>query len=132
MNGKPITPRLPSWRAGVFLMLLSCVGCGSSGSPSDQAEGHKTLVAALDAWKGGEKPASLTQRTPPISVSDGDWTSGERLQSYHAHDKGKLVGTDIHFHVAIEVKTAKGKVVKKDAVYAVATHPQLMVLRQDD
>ena len=33
---------------------------------------------------------------------------------------------------ALELKNARGKVVKKQATYAVTTHPQLLVLRQDD
>jgi hypothetical protein len=85
----------------------------------------------LEAWKGGETPAALARRTPPIHVSDGDWMTGLRLQGYQADDGGKLVGSDVNFNVVLELKTAKGKVVKKDAVYAVTTHPQLLVLRQD-
>jgi hypothetical protein len=57
--------------------------------------------------------------------------SGIRLQRYVADDGGKLVGSDVNFNVLLVLKTAKGKVVKKAAVYAVTTHPQLLVLRQD-
>jgi hypothetical protein len=112
-------------------MVLGCGGCGQSASPSDQVEGRKALQAVLDAWKAGEKPDALARRTPPIHVSDGDWMSGLRLQSYKADDDGKLVGSDVNYNVVLELKTAKGKVVKKNAVYAVTTHPQLLVLRQD-
>jgi hypothetical protein len=89
-------------------------------------------VAALDAWKGGESPDALAKRSPPIRVSDGDWMAGLRLQGYRAPDEGKLVGSDVNYSVALELKNAKGKVSKKTAVYAVTTRPQLMVLRQND
>jgi hypothetical protein len=132
LNRKWTTPpRRPSWLASVLIMVLGCGGCGQSASPSDRIEGRKALRAVLDAWKGGEKPDALARRTPPIHVSDGDWMSGIRLQGYEADDGGKLVGSDVNFNVVLELKTAKGKVVKKDAVYAVTTHPQLLVLRQD-
>lgn len=126
------TPSRRPWRlAGVVMLTLSCCGCGGqSATPSDAAEGLKTLQTVLDAWKGGEEPASLAQRTPPIHVTDGDWMSGLRLEKYQADD-GKLVGSDVNYNVALELKTAKGKVVKRNAVYAVTTHPQLLVLRQD-
>jgi hypothetical protein len=124
-------PRRPSRLASVLIMVLGCGGCGQSASPSDQIVGRKALQAVLDAWKGGEKPDALARWTPPIHVSDGDWMSGIRLQGYEADDGGKLVGSDVNFNVVLELKTAKGKVVKKDAVYAVTTHPQLLVLRQD-
>jgi hypothetical protein len=134
MNRKTTTPtRRPSWPAGgVLMLLLCCGGCGQSASPSDPAEGRKALQAVLDAWKGGEKPDTLAQRTPPIHVADGDWMSGLRLQGYKADDGGKLVGSDVNYNVVLELKTAQGKVVRRDAVYAVTTHPQLLVLRQDN
>jgi hypothetical protein len=132
LNRKRTTPlRQPLWLAGVLILVLGCGGCGPSASPSDPAEGRKALQTVLDAWKGGEKPDALAQRTPPIHVTDGDWMSGLRLQSYKADDDGKLVGSDVNYNVVLELKTAKGKVVKKNAVYAVTTHPQLLVLRQD-
>jgi hypothetical protein len=124
-------PRRSSWLGSVLIMVLGCGGCGQSASPSDQIEGRKALQAVLDAWKRGEKPAALARQAPPIHVSDGDWMSGLRLQGYQADDGGKLVGSDVNFNVVLKLKTAKGKVVKKAAVYAVTTYPQLLVLRQD-
>lgn len=120
-----------SWSAGLLALAIGCVGCGQSGT-SDPAEGRRALLAALDAWKGGETPGALAKRDPSIHVSDGDWASGLRLQGYRADDEGKLVGSDVNYSVALELKNAKGKVTKKTAVYAVTTHPQVLVHRQDD
>jgi hypothetical protein len=116
--------------AGVSILALGGGGCGASATPSDPTEGRKALEIALNAWKGGETPGALSERTPPIHVSDGDWMSGLRLQRFHADD-GKLVGSDVNYNVVLELKTAKGKVVTKDAVYSVTTQPRLLVLRQD-
>ena len=124
-------PCPPSWLATVLIMVLACSGCAGSASPSDQVEGREALRTVLDAWKGGETLEALAQRTPPIHVSDGDWMSGLRLQGYEADDEGKLVGSDVNFNVVLQLKTKRGKLVRKDAVYVVTTHPQLLVLRQD-
>jgi len=86
----------------------------------------------LDAWKGGQKPDILAQQTPAIHAFDGDWKSGHVLQNYRADDEGTLVGSDLSYSVDLELKTPRGKVTKKTAVYAVTTHPQLMVLRQNE
>jgi hypothetical protein len=136
--GKRTTPpRRPRWPAGGLILLVSTLflgsgGCNPTARPSDPGEGLKALQATLEAWKGGEKPEALASRSPKIHVSDGDWTSGLLLKSYRAEDEGRLVGSDLSYSVALELKNSRGKVVKKNATYAVTTHPQLLVLRQDD
>ena len=136
MNRKRITPsRRASWRAGfpILVLILAGGGCGGqSARPSDPGEGRKALQAMLDAWKGGQKPDILAQQTPAIHAFDGDWKSGHVLQNYRADDEGTLVGSDLSYSVDLELKTPRGKVTKKTAVYAVTTHPQLMVLRQNE
>jgi hypothetical protein len=142
MISKPITtPRQDSWLEGLPMVVLVLVlalvlvlggGCGQSARPSDQGEGRKALQTMLDAWKGGAKPDALAQQSPSIHASDGDWKSGLVLQNYQAEDEGRLVGSDLNYSVVLELKNLKGKVTKKTAVYAVTTHPQLLVLRQDN
>ena len=117
----------------LLLLVLALVlggGCGPSVRPSDQETGRKVLQATLDTWKGGGKPDVLARQSPSIHASDGDWKSGLALQGYQA-DEGKLVGSDLNYSVVLELKNRKGKLTKKTAVYAVTTHPQLLVLRQD-
>jgi hypothetical protein len=125
------SPRRSLCLAGILILVLGSGGCGHFASPSDPAEGRKALLAALDAWKGGEQPDALAQRTPPIHATDGDWMSGLRLLSYKADDDGKLVGSDVNYKVVLELKTTRGKLVKQDAVYVVTTHPHVLVLRKD-
>ena len=78
----------------------------------------------LDAWKAGETPEDLAKRSPPIHVKDVDWSGGFRLVSYKAGDEGKLVGYDMNYPVVLELKSPKGKSVKKTAVYTVTTQPE--------
>ena len=119
--------------AGALIWILGLNGCGGpSAVPADHTDGRKALVTALDTWKSGEKPAALAQKTPSIHVADGDWNSGLQLVDYQADDEGKHFGSDLNYKVVLELKNTKGKVSKKNATYAVSTHPVLMVLRQDD
>jgi hypothetical protein len=140
MHSKQITTiRQDSWLASLPVLILVLAlalvlgsGCGQSARPSDPGEGRKALQAVLDAWKGGAKPDALAQQSPSIHASDGDWKSGLVLQNYRADDQGTLVGSDLNYSVVLELKNPKGKVTKKTAVYSVTTHPQFLVLRQDD
>jgi len=86
----------------------------------------------LDAWKGGAKPDSFASQNPSIHASDGDWRSGLVLQNYRAVGEGMLVGSDLNYPVELELKNTRGQVTKKNAVYAVTTHPLLLVLRTDE
>jgi hypothetical protein len=116
----------------ILTSILGSGGCNPTARPSDPGEGRKALQVTLEAWKGGEKPEALASRSPSIHVSDSDWKSGLLLKSYRADDEGRLIGSDLSYSVALELKNSRGKLVKKNAVYAITTHPQLMVLRQDD
>ena len=133
------TPRQDSWLEVIPMLVLLLVlalvlggGCAPSAArASDPDEGRKALQVMLDAWKGGSKPDALAQQNPSIHASDGDWKSGHVLQDYRA-DEGKLVGSDLNYAVELELKNPKGRVTRKTAVYAVTTHPQLLVLRLDE
>jgi hypothetical protein len=115
------------------MIALGAWGCApSAATPSDPEDGRKALQTALDAWKEGATPDALAKRSPSIHVADGDWNSGMHLDGYKADERGVLVGSDLNYKVVLELKDAKGKGVTKNAVYAVSTHPQLLVLRQDD
>lgn len=114
----------------VLALILIAGGCGESARPSDQEEGRKALQTALETWKSGGNPDALAQQNPPIHASDDDWKSGLVLQNYQA-DEGKLVGSDLNYNVVLELKNRRGKVSKRTAVYAVTTHPLLLVFRQE-
>ncbi|WZO98359.1 hypothetical protein EP7_005420 [Isosphaeraceae bacterium EP7] len=129
---KPINTGLALRPIGLALVfLVGTAGCGQNASPSDPVEGRTLLLAALEAWKGGEKPETLTSQDPPLHVADGDWMSGLRLVNFRAAEEGRLIGTDVNYDVVLEMKNPRGKSIRRDAVYAVTTHPQRLVLRQD-
>jgi hypothetical protein len=121
----------PQFFAAVALMFTTGCGVSISTPTADPGEAQKTLHAALDAWKAGEKPEDLKKRATPIHIQDVDWGNGLRLVSYKADGDGKLMGFDMNYSVLLELTTPRGKAVKKNAVYTISTHPELLVLRHD-
>jgi hypothetical protein len=119
------------WLAAPLLVSLGC-GAGQTGRPADPAQAEQALNAVLDAWKRGEPPDTLARRTPPIHVSDLDWTGGLRLERYKADQAGRLVGFDMNYPVVLQLKGPLGKALTKKAVYTVSTQPELLVLRQEN
>jgi hypothetical protein len=123
--------RPPLWLAGALFLSLGC-GVGQDGRPADQAQAQQALSAVLDAWKRGERPDTLARQSPPIRVSDLDWSGGLRLERYKADQAGRLVGFDMNYPVVLELKSPRGKPLTKKAVYTVSTQPELLVLRQEN
>src|SRR5262245_63082438 len=91
------------WQLGVLLLIAGCSSAGSA-IRADPAQAQRSLRTALDAWKAGETPESLEQRTPPIRVKDIDWQGGRALISYQADAEGKLIGYDMNYPVVLELK----------------------------
>ena len=117
-----------------LLLIASLVvtGCGeSSATPSDPAKAVVALKAVLESWKAGETPKNLAGRSPAIQVVDLDWEQGYKLVGYTTADEGYLAGYDMNYKVALQLKSPKGKLIKKTAVYTVSTHPDVMIQRQE-
>jgi hypothetical protein len=118
------------WIAGVLLIASGC-GAGNRPDNADATQARAALSAALDAWKAGQKPKVLAQRSPPIHVKDVDWDGGFRLVDYKSEAEGKLVGYDMNYPVDLELRSPTGSSVKKKAVYTVTTRPELLVSGQE-
>ena len=106
------------------LVVGFCVGCGSS-APVDAPKAKRALVAALDAWKRGDKPDSLK----PVVVQDMDWMGGAKLVSYELGD-GKDDNLNLRCPVKLKLVDADGKEVEKTVTYMVGTSPVTTVFRE--
>ncbi len=124
--------RRPWWLAGL-LWALTVAGCGSglSATPADATRAEQVLHEALDAWKAGATQADLAGRADPIQVTDLDWKNGFRLVRYQSAGEGRLVGFDMSYPVVLELKSPKGKTVKRKAIYVVSTAAVPLILRQE-
>jgi hypothetical protein len=95
---------------------------------SDQA--RTALVTALDAWKKGEARA-LARRNPPIRFQDDDLVSGLKLAEYEIEQPDREIELHQDVEVILSLRDARGKVIRREARYQVATKPGLAVLRSD-
>ena len=116
----------------LFMASIAVTGCGEpSATPSDPAKAVVALKSVLDSWKAGETPETLSGRSPSIHVVDLDWEQGYKLVDYKAADDGYLAGYDMNYKVALQLKSPKGKLIKRNAIYTVSTHPEVMIQRQE-
>ncbi len=112
---------------------LPLVGCGGGALPaaSEPDQAKQVLTAALDAWKRGEPVASLASAKPPVRVLDREWGDGFVLNRYDLKGEPQRMGLNIQQAVALDLKSPKGKTIKKTVFYTVTTGPQPVVARQD-
>lgn len=118
---------------GITTLFASCMFAGCAGSrhaePVDPSQAREALKAALDGWKKGNAPAALQSATPPITVQDLDWQAGARLVDYQVDGAERPVEANLYVPVKLTLRTARGKEVKKQVNYIVATSPIITVFR---
>ena len=113
--------------------LLLLTGCGDppplqmAATPESSRE---TLVAALDGWKAGKKPADLLAASPPLNFVDDDINTDARLTDYKIDGEGKPLGTGYNYAVTLTLEK-DGKTRTKKVKYSVATNPNRAVIKDD-
>lgn len=117
----------------VAMMLLTFPGCSSSGSPHpvDPSRAREALKTALDEWKGGKSPRSLSSSATPMTVQDFDWESGAKLVDYQIQGDGEPVDANLRIKVKLNLSGVKGKAKngEKTVTYLVGTSPSVTVFR---
>jgi hypothetical protein len=116
---------------GFVIFMTSGCGASNTGSQADPNEAEKTVKLVLDAWKNGEKLSDVSMREPGIVINDMDWTLGHKLVRYKPSSESRVACNDMQYPVELELKSPKGRIVKKQAIYHISTTPQKLVLRQD-
>lgn len=116
----------------ILVLLLAFVsGCGRGDTtppgPSDPAQAKEALTKALDAWRSGGKPDSVSG----VTVSDEEWAGGAQLLKYELQGDGVKHGNSIRQKVSLEVRGPAGQPLRKAALYQVATNPVATVSRSD-
>jgi len=115
-------------RISVFLALLVGLspGCGSSPQPVDASKAKQSLIAALDAWKRGDRPESLK----PVVVQDMDWMNGAKLVAYELAGNAKEDTLILRCPVKLKLVGADGKESERTVTYIVGTSPVTTVFRE--
>ena len=112
-------------------MLFVVAGCGRGDvtppSSSDPAAAKQALTHALDAWRSGGQPDSVSGAI----VSDEEWAGGAQLLNYELQGEGKTHGNSIRQKAALEVRGPDGKGVRKTVLYQIATNPKVTISRSD-
>jgi hypothetical protein len=118
----------------VAMMLLAFAGCSaSSGSahPVDTSRARDALKTALDHWKSGKTPQSLSSSATPMTVQDFDWEAGVKLVDYQIQGEGEPVDANLRIQVKLNLGPGKGKTKsgEKTVSYLVGTSPSVTVFR---
>jgi hypothetical protein len=124
-------------RASRYSLPIVVVILGCTKSPElpvelryDSDQARTALVTALDAWKKGEARA-LARLNPPIRFVDDDLLAGLKLADYEIEEPDREIELHMDVEVILSLRDPKGKVVRREAKYQVATKPGLAVLRSD-
>jgi hypothetical protein len=119
----------------VLALLIVVAGC--TGAPElpaelryDSDQARNALVTALDAWKKGDA-RTLARRNPPIRFRDDDFMAGLKLSDYEVEEPDRAIELHKDVEVILSLRDARGKVIRREARYQVATKPGLAVLRSD-
>jgi hypothetical protein len=118
------------------VVLCAVLGCARGRDrpvdtpPHDSQAARSALAAALDAWKKGDA-RSLAKRSPAVRFVDDDMATGLRLSDYEIEEPDRPIGPHEDVAVILSLRDARGKVIRREARYQVATSPGLAVLRSD-
>jgi hypothetical protein len=116
----------------VAMMLLAPSGCSSSSAHAvDTPRAREALRTALDHWKQGDTPRSLSASTSPMTVQDLEWESGVKLIDYQVLDDGQTADANLRVRVKLTTEGGKGKAktTGKTVSYLVGTSPSVTVFR---
>lgn len=114
----------------IALLLLVCIcGCGPRrANPVDRELADRTLVRALDAWKGGGTIAELKSADDPIIVQEAFWTSSKTLESYQLVGDGWIEDANLYREVELTIAGDQNQKTIQ-VTYVIGTDPVLTVFR---
>ncbi|HVX14742.1 MAG TPA: hypothetical protein VHC22_26370 [Pirellulales bacterium] len=125
--------RIPSsgWFFCCALSLCIAVsGCSKRNAPAEPDLARSSLEAALGAWKSGETPDTLAQRSPSITMTDFAWRQEQKLTDFHLQGEPTNDGVNIHFQVELTLIDAQGATATEKVGYIVGTHPVITIGRE--
>jgi hypothetical protein len=117
------------------LLLIVAIGCARTAPQGEAAKydpdrARDALVAAMEAWKKGQA-GTLAKRQPPIRFVDDDFVAGMSLVEYEVDEPDAPIALHTDVLVILSLKDRRGKPVRREAHYQIATEPALAVLRSD-
>lgn len=113
----------------VLSVTIQGIGCSEPADDVRPNVAKETLITALTAWKNGDSPPLLQEKSPAIVVQDMDWTAGAKLQDFQLQGDGKSVGANLSIEVELTLVDAAGASTQQKVWYLVGTDPALTVFR---
>ncbi|WZP00634.1 hypothetical protein EP7_002283 [Isosphaeraceae bacterium EP7] len=118
-----MSPRLSILAAALLLI----AGCGEPPAPPTSDQAKAALQSSLDAWKAGEKPASLATKDPKVEAIDFEWNAAKSLETFSIGSDS----ADQSSHTFPVSLTLKGEPAK-DVKYMVLGYDPIRVFRDED
>ena len=121
----------------ILLPLLAVVlaGCGGDPPPLDMAttpeQSRAAFVGALDAWKAGATPESLTAKNPSVYLADENFARGVKLLDYKLEGDPVVVGTGITYVVTLTLQDGAKAANTRKLAYRVVTQPNISISKED-
>lgn len=108
---------------------IMLVGCGGSSPPqTDKSQGIEVLKNALEAWQGGQKPESLKDLSPALTMVDQSWKDGTKLAKFEIEaDGAQPSGFDLNCPVKLWL--GDGKKPPTKVRYIIALAPNRVITR---
>ena len=110
------------------LTALAAGGCGGA-AKAELAAATEGVQAGLDLWKGGQTPAGLGGRTPPVEFHDDDWRQGARLVDYRVVKAYRSDDGTSRCAVVLSLAARNGRKWEREVVYQVKPGASLVVAR---
>jgi len=99
----------------VLITLISLVsGCAPH---ADLGRAEEVVKTSLEAWKGGEKPQQLTDRS--IDIAEPDWKAGYRLVDFQVKNASSQPQQGPRVVVVLTLQGRGGKTLNKEVAYEV-------------
>lgn len=127
-----LNPSKLPW-AIIIAALLMMAGCdqGARSLRLDKPLAEASLTTALDGWKLGELPTDLNKRSPPIIMTDVDWSGQMRLVNYELVGEPTDDGTNLHRAVRLSVQDQHGQRTLREVTYIIGTSPSITIFRSE-
>jgi hypothetical protein len=116
-------------RAVVLLAAVALAGCGSGVSQRELDEAADAVRVGLEAWKAGDRAASLKAKAPPLEFTDESWAKGDRLLEFQLLRTEGQAGLPLRCTAALKVRDRVGKTVDKEVVYEVRLGNPVVIAR---
>lgn len=126
----PLSFMRPRLRLCLLFLVLPAAGCSSRTIDAlpPTPDARTALETALNAWRDGAKPGTISGTEPVVQVVDTPWSQGQRLKSFEILGEDR---SDSQLKFSVRLALAKPEKTE-EASYYVLGHGPVMIFREED